>query len=195
MIKNIVLDLGGVLFDDSLSCWNELLGRDASDVEAAVMAANYYWLCDVGKISMADYESILGDNPLIEDIRRVLDVDNYFITYPLITENYEYVRELKHQGYNIYLLSNIGDEHLKYVKSIINADSLVDGAVYSCEEGMAKPDPAIFRLIMKRYNLDSSSTVFFDDKQRNVDAANETGLPARLFSSIDDIKTCLANGS
>jgi 2-haloacid dehalogenase len=60
---------------------------------------------------------------------------------------------------------------------------LFDGFVISGHEGVAKPDPQIFRILLDRFALDPSSTVFIDDAERNTDAARGLGLRTVLFAS------------
>ena len=45
-----------------------------------------------------------------------------------------------------------------------------------------------YELIIKRFNLNKSETIFFDDKEKNVKAAKETGLKSIVFTSLQDIK-------
>jgi glucose-1-phosphatase len=47
---------------------------------------------------------------------------------------------------------------------------------YSYEMGMRKPDPAIFKLILNKYDLSPKRTLFIDDKKVNTDAAASLGI-------------------
>ena len=51
-----------------------------------------------------------------------------------------------------------------------------EGVVVSGVEGVAKPDPVLFRLVLDRYRLDPAATVFIDDSPANVEAAAGLGL-------------------
>jgi len=53
---------------------------------------------------------------------------------------------------------------------------------------LIKPNPEIYELIIKRFNLNKNETIFFDDKEKNVKAAKETGLKSIVFTSLQDIK-------
>ncbi|HSE04940.1 MAG TPA: HAD family phosphatase [Methylomirabilota bacterium] len=57
---------------------------------------------------------------------------------------------------------------------------LFDDIVVSAEVGMAKPDPAIFRLAADRLGLPPTSCVFVDDWDKNVEAARAVGMEAVL---------------
>ena len=58
-------------------------------------------------------------------------------------------------------------------------------------EGVAKPDPAIFRLLLDRYELCGATTVFVDDSPANVHAAADLGLTALLFRTAGDLRADL----
>ena len=57
---------------------------------------------------------------------------------------------------------------------------LFDDVVVSAEVGMAKPDPAIFRLAVDRLGLPPGACVFVDDWDKNVEAARAVGMQAVL---------------
>jgi 2-haloacid dehalogenase len=57
-----------------------------------------------------------------------------------------------------------------------------DGHVISGIEDVAKPDPRIFEILLRRYGLEPRATVFVDDTSDNVRAAR---VPARGGESPD----------
>lgn len=59
----------------------------------------------------------------------------------------------------------------------------VDSVVISAEEGVAKPDPEIYRICLRRMGVAADETVFVDDFARNIEAANRLGMRGILFSS------------
>ena len=48
--------------------------------------------------------------------------------------------------------------------------------VESCVEGMRKPSPAIFKLMLERLEVDPHEAVFLDDIGSNLKAAREMGI-------------------
>jgi 2-haloacid dehalogenase len=62
-----------------------------------------------------------------------------------------------------------------------------DGYVISGLEGVAKPDPRIFELLLQRHGLEPASTVFVDDQERNVTAARALGITALRFTSAPQL--------
>ncbi|MGE0846019.1 MAG: HAD family hydrolase [Flavobacteriaceae bacterium] len=70
--------------------------------------------------------------------------------------------------------------------------SWLDEVVVSGEEGLLKPDPEIFALLLERISRPAADCVFVDDLAANVDAAAALGFDAILFSGADDLRRDLA---
>ena len=104
---------------------------------------------------------------------------------PIIEGSVLLARQLRERGVEVYALSNFADETFKLVEADVQYSFFrdFDGLVISGREGIVKPEPAIYRLLLGRYGLDGPSTVFFDDMVRNVDAALACGLDALVFES------------
>lgn len=187
MIKNIIFDIGGVMFDDSTQNISNILNRDASELCKKVYGKSFLD-CVLGNQKVSDYIETFKDDSDYEVIKYILGKDYLHISYPLMKDNYDYISKLKDKGYNLYILSNIAKESYEYVKSTIDIDDVFKGGVYSYREKLLKPDRRIYELIINKYNLDKDETMFFDDKQRNVDAACEFGIKGVLFRTIEDIE-------
>ena len=59
----------------------------------------------------------------------------------------------------------------------------MDGGIFSYEEKVIKPEATIYRLLLERYNLNAEECVFFDDVEKNVLAARETGIHGIVFEN------------
>jgi 2-haloacid dehalogenase len=66
-----------------------------------------------------------------------------------------------------------------------------DGTVVSSEEGIVKPDPRIFVLLLERYGLQAASTLLIDDSARNIAAAEALGMPTIHFQSPEALRRAL----
>ena len=187
MIKNIIFDVGGILLDDSVEHISKVYGKDMSDIYSKIFRGNFR-NCLYGTLSMKDYLSEFENDKDYKYISEILDSSKQDIMTPLIEKNFKYICSLNEKGYHLYLLSNLTNETCTYLKSIIDIDKYFDGAVFSCEVGIKKPDREIFELIIDKYNLNLSETVYFDDKERMVSAAKEYGFNAIVFKSIEDIE-------
>jgi len=64
---------------------------------------------------------------------------------------------------------------------------LFEGILVSGVEKLKKPDPAIYRLLLERYEIDISTAVFIDDNARNVAAARALGLRSIQFENSNQL--------
>lgn len=101
------------------------------------------------------------------------------------------VDELRAAGVRLLGLTNWSAETFHHAVPAAPAIGLLEDVLVSGREGVAKPDPAIFRLLSERYGLDPARTLFADDSERNVVAAAAEGFVAVLFTSADALRADL----
>ena len=93
------------------------------------------------------------------------------------------VRGLHEDGRRLLILSNMPSEVWPpLVRRFPWLDELFDGAVISGDEGVVKPDPAIYRALIDRHGVDPARTAFVDDRAENVEAAAALGFTAIRFT-------------
>lgn len=187
MVKNIILDIGGVFFDDSKNNIERLLNKNCDDIYKIAYGKGFK-RCLLGEISVEEHINNLRDEINFKDIKYILEKDNLIESYPLIKNNFEYIKKLKERGFNLYLLTNITEDSYHYINDLININEIFDGGIYSYQEHLIKPDCNIYNLLVNRFNLDKNETIFFDDKKKNVDSANSVGIKSFVFTSIEDIE-------
>ena len=56
-----------------------------------------------------------------------------------------------------------------------------------------KPEPEIYKLLLSKYNLTPSETVFIDDLDANIKAAKSEGMHGIVFKSPESTKIELNN--
>jgi putative hydrolase of the HAD superfamily len=61
-----------------------------------------------------------------------------------------------------------------------------DSQTFSCELGVCKPAPEIYRDCLNKLGAQPSEVLFLDDRESNVRAAEALGLHAVLFKNPDD---------
>lgn len=134
---------------------------------------------------------ILKNNPDFNDISYILKKEKLKESYPLMKTNFEYIKKLKERGYKLYILSNITEDSYNYINNLIDINKIFDGGIYSYQEHLVKPDYDIYNLLIDRFNLNKEETIFFDDKEKNVVAANKVGIKSFIFTSTKDIENNL----
>jgi len=98
---------------------------------------------------------------------------------------------LKQRGILTAILSNIGDTVLANMLREHKWIPRFDVLVWSYQLHMAKPDEAIFRHTLKKLGTKPEETLFIDDKQVNIDAANAVGMKGLLFTDVEKLRTDL----
>ncbi|USR79385.1 HAD-IA family hydrolase [Arcanobacterium pinnipediorum] len=99
-----------------------------------------------------------------------------------------WLEELHDGGFHPNVLSNVPATHLAWLKENKPWIDLFDVSLFSCELGLAKPDPAIYRAAIEALGEAGDNILFFDDTYANVVGAREAGLRALHFVGIDQAK-------
>jgi HAD superfamily hydrolase (TIGR01509 family) len=81
---------------------------------------------------------------------------------------------LRRRGMKLGLVSNVASPFKIPVAALGLAESF-DAAAYSCDEGVAKPDPEIYRRVLERLGTDARRALFVGDN-----APNDVRAPAAL---------------
>jgi len=84
-------------------------------------------------------------------------------------------------------LSNGVPEIVAHLRQTRGLDSAFDAVVVSCEVGLLKPDPAIFRLCLDRLGVAPDRALFVDDRVENVEAAGRLGIRTLHFTGDDAV--------
>ena len=103
------------------------------------------------------------------------------------------LRELHQRGTRLLALTNWSAETFPHAREHFGWLALFEDVVVSGVEQVAKPDPAIFRLVLARNRLDPATTVFVDDSPVNVAAAEAEGLLALRFRDAGQLRADLAD--
>jgi len=191
-ITTIIFDLGGVLID-----WNpRYVYRRIFDTEEKI---DWFFenICtnewnenqDAGRSLKEATEELVAKFPEFEkEVRAYYDKWEEMLGGP-IAETVEILRLLKEtKNYKIYALTNWSAETFPVALQRYDFLHWFDGRVVSGEEKMRKPFPEFYRIILDRYNLTPSQTLFIDDNLRNVNAAEEIGLHIIHYQSPSQLK-------
>lgn len=107
----------------------------------------------------------------------------------------ELIGDLKDAGYSIYGLTNWSMETFPEARRMFGILQLIDHYVVSAAEGLVKPDPRLFQVLLDRYHLRADECIFVDDNADNVAAAMGMGMTGIVFSGAEELrKKILGNG-
>jgi 2-haloacid dehalogenase len=91
--------------------------------------------------------------------------------------------DLRSAGVPRYALTNWSAETFPPQRNRFEFLSWFDGIVVSGEEGVIKPDPRIFRILLERHRIAPETAVFIDDNPTNAAAASALGIHGIHFQS------------
>lgn len=190
MIDTVFFDWGGVIADDPGDDFLKNILRDygATEEQIIEIGGRYMYKFMRGHMSEQEYWKALTEeyNLAIPD-----DIATVFTAWRGIETNPDVIRlikDVKVSGRKVALLSNV----IAPTYSILqNSDSYTpfDVVIASCAEGYAKPDAEIYHLSLERAGTSAERSLFIDDKQHNLDAANLLGFSTILAQTPEQFIT------
>ena len=181
MIKNLIFDVGGVLFDYR---WKEMFMDYGLDEDNAIRVGTQMFndpdrtwdIFDLGIKSDEEITDIFCKKyPGDEDVIRWFIRHGEYMQVPR-PKVWKKVHELKLKGYKIYILSNYPESLFKKHTEYADFMDDIDGLMVSYMIHKAKPAEDIYKALCDKYGLDRSESIFFDDRSENVEGAIKFGM-------------------
>ena len=189
---DIILDMGNVLLE-----WNkDKILQSISDtkeeylvLDKTIFQSGLWERLDLGTITRE--ELVLK---VVSMIGRVYQkkVEEVIWNWPSYIDIYREVfpvlSELKKKGHRIFVLSNTSKVFYDLLEDQLSPlKELLDGFVLSCDIKAIKPDLAMFKEILDKYQLDPTNCVFLDDIENNTIAAEKLGIKAYQVKKRSDV--------
>ena len=185
---NIVFDLGRVVFAQNLMKHSDEYREFFSYVAQSPMPQ--FWVdYDLG---FSSWEKVVSDLAAYRSVSE--EYASEMLTLSIgrqrtIPQTAALIADLKAAGYKLYVLSNMSKEFIEYLRRQ-EVYAAFDGEVISCEEGFVKPMPEIYDVLIDRFSLDASRTMFIDDRIENVQMGEQKGIAGFHFNRDDYDKSC-----
>lgn len=179
-LKNIVFDLGGVVVARD----RHKVSREFADFFAFVCCTPMpeFWVeYDRGTKTRAEVEQIMADIkgcPVArchEAMATAIDIQA-----PIACTE-QLIHELKERGYRLLVLSNMSSDFIEHIRRF-DIYRQFEGDVVSCEVKTVKPESEIYRCLLDRFELDPAETLFIDDREANLRAAERFGITTFHFT-------------
>jgi 2-haloacid dehalogenase len=145
------------------AAWNQAqdAGRSFADAEAAALASHPEFAEEIAAYRPNFARALTG----------------------LVPGTAAILRALHARGVRLLALTNWSAETIHHgPEAYPEVFACFDDVVVSGAEGVAKPDPEIFRILARRLGQPVDDVLFVDDSPRNVDAARRAGMDAVLFT-------------
>ena len=194
-IKVIFFDIGGVLLhihpDKMISRISDITGINNEKVRASFPEKGHD-IYEKGKMTNDEWyqtfkSALLNNSSLTEE--------KFWAAWAMIlgeeSKVIDILIELK-KYYKIWLLSNTNPKHIqdeldnKYI-----FPKLVDGAIYSYDVGLRKPNKSIYIRACELANVNPAESVFIDDLIENIDGAKKIGINGIHFTGIEALSESL----
>jgi 2-haloacid dehalogenase len=177
-IKNIVFDFGGVLIDWNPRYLYRDLFRDEVEMEfflEKICGPEWNLKQDAGRSFNEATEELLNKFPQYEN-----EIRNYYSNWTkmiggAIEENVALIDDLKDK-YRLFGPTNWSAEAFPVVFNQYPFFKEMEGIVVSGIEKIVKPDERIYTLLLTRYGLIANESLFIDDNEENINAANKLGF-------------------
>lgn len=176
----VLFDADGVVQRPTLDWWSRLTALVPSDGDAFVaelMAAEQPAL--VGKVDFTDaLADVLQRWNSTATLDEALEPWTWFAAEPAVVE---LIQTLRAAGIGCHLATNQHAYRRAVMQDERGYGAWFDHTFYSCDLGLAKPDPAYFRAILGTLDVPASDVLFIDDNEANVAGARSVGLQAELY--------------
>jgi glucose-1-phosphatase len=185
-IKAVIFDMGGVILRTEDQTPREKLaakfGIPTAELYQRVFGSETAFQGTIGKISdravwahvaedfqltpaeLAEFEDEFWRGDSVDfDLIHFLDGLRPRITTALLSNAWSGARTLLRDHYKVL--------------------DIFDVVVFSCDVGLAKPDPQIYACVIEKLGVQPGEAVFVDDVPENIEAAKRAGLQGIVFRS------------
>lgn len=190
-IAAVVFDLGGVLIDwNPRHLYRQLISDQdqLDDFLSRICTQQWHQAHDLGVDTEQSCRELAQVHPEYADLIMAWASRGEDMIAGTFDDTVAVLSELTSAGVRCLALSNMEPDTFIKRRSRFPFFGLLDGWVISGQEGVAKPDRAIFEILLSRYRLEPAATVFVDDNQANVAAAAKLGVVAIEFTTAAQLR-------
>lgn len=184
LISTILFDADGVMQRTASGWQDELVGFLGDRAEAdgaafldATRRAEEPTMDGRSDIGAAMSE-VLHEFSVTADVEDVLELWTRIEPH---ADMIDAVADLRRDRVLCCLTTNQQSRRAKWMRSHLAYDLVFDEQFYSCELGLAKPDPAYFSRVLEALDVKPATVLFVDDTAVNIDGARTTGINAEVF--------------
>ncbi|NCO11074.1 hypothetical protein CO038_02745 [Candidatus Pacearchaeota archaeon CG_4_9_14_0_2_um_filter_39_13] len=188
-IKAVIFDIGGVLQLEE--------GRSKDDLHRGIheSIARFFdldldtWFDAIDSVYAKSIEGTIKENTVFRTIARNINsgirslqdvlIGTYENNFKRNNELFDFAFKLKRK-YKIAILS---DQWHASKRALIKKEDArrFNVVVVSCDVGMRKPNPKIYKLTLKRLKMKPEEAVFIDNRDWNIIPAKKLGMKTVLF--------------
>jgi putative hydrolase of the HAD superfamily len=194
-LKVLFLDIGGVLLTNG---WGHLSREKAArefNIDYTEMNTLHEFIFNIYEIGSINLEQYL-DRVVFNHPRDFTKEDFKSFMYAQSVElpgMLQWLIQWKKSGcgFRIISINNEGKELNDYRIKKFKLHQCFDAFISSCEVGMRKPDPGIFKLAMGVARVTPEECYYFDDRIMLSEAAGQLGINAFHHQGFESSKSIL----
>jgi 2-haloacid dehalogenase len=186
-----VFDVGGVLLDWNPRHLYRKLFADRAEMEwflAEICSPVWHAPHDRGVSTVASCAELASRHPELSDLIWAWSKRSEEMVGGVDAGSVEVLRAVKATGLACYALTNMERETYPLRLKRFSFLGWFDGTVVSGQEGVAKPDAAIFIRLLDRFGLAPNTTLMIDDTVANLETASKLGIQTALFRSSRQLR-------
>jgi putative hydrolase of the HAD superfamily len=153
--------------------FTELYWQSRIEYDADVLDSDAYW----NTLAQAASCTLTADQ--ISELNQI-DSRSWSHPAPVMPQ---WARDIRAAGLRTAILSNMPVPVRDHVLDCAWLPEF-DTITFSCEAGVCKPEPEIYRQCLLALAVHPSEVLFFDDREPNIRAAEALGLHAILFTDV-----------
>lgn len=203
MIKNIIFDFGGVIYDIDHNRTKEAFANlgitNFEELYGHAVQTRLFEYFEIGKISPSDFRETIRKHLPKNTTDQEIDFAWNALLIGFKTERLELLQKAG-EHYQIFLLSNTNQIHYQQYMEELKGQNRYESFTasfkklyFSHQIGMRKPDAKIFDYVITDNQIKAEETVFIDDYDLNISAANRVGLNGLLLKPGQDLCALFTN--
>lgn len=191
-IKAIIFDMNGVLAL-GIELKQGSFSKSFHESMARSLKINLdTWMDAIDSVYADSIEGVISGKKVAQTISENLNINkkklekiilkNYKKIFKQNKILYKKVFELKKLGYKIAILS----DQWSYSKKAFVDNRITkkfDVAIFSCDVGMRKPNPKIYKLALEKLKIEPGESLFIDNRDWNLEPAKKLGMKTILFKN------------
>lgn len=190
-VDTVVFDIGNVLIEwDPRHLYRKVFATEA-EVEhflATVCTLDWHLAHDYGVSFEENGAKLKALHPDHADLIDMWGARYVEMIPGRVPGTADLLHALGDAGVDLHGLTNMPTPTFAHLREAYPELQRFGTTVVSGDEGVVKPDPRIFEILIERAALTPACTLFIDDSRRNVEAADALGFRTHRFETADGLK-------
>lgn len=193
-----IFDLGNVVIDIDfnrvLGVWSNLSGVPLATLQERFTLGEAFEQHERGEIN----DEAFGAR-LCHEMGLLLSFEQFSAGWQAIfvaprTEVLDIMSRLRQDGHRVVILSNTNRLHCAHWPALFPEVSVAADRLYLSQDiGMRKPEAGIYQYVLAQEQIPASQSVFFDDNEQNIAAAQALGIQSVFVADRQTVPAYFAD--